>query len=71
MIEPLATKLYVNLAMADQAERVAALPVDGVGLLRAEFLLTEALGGRHPRAVIAAGPRSRAEDFRAERVIRG
>jgi pyruvate,water dikinase len=54
MIEPLATKLYVNLAMADQAERVAALPVDGVGLLRAEFLLTEALGGRHPRAVIAA-----------------
>jgi pyruvate,water dikinase len=52
-IEPLATKLYVNLAIADQAERVAALPVDGVGLLRAEFLLTEALGGRHPRAVIA------------------
>jgi pyruvate,water dikinase len=53
-IEPLATKLYVNLAIADQAERVAALPVDGVGLLRAEFLLTEALGGRHPRAVMAA-----------------
>ena len=53
-IEPLATKLYVNLAMADKAERVAALPVDGVGLLRAEFLLTEALGGRHPRAVVAA-----------------
>jgi pyruvate, water dikinase len=52
-VEPLATKLYVNLAMADQAERVAALPVDGVGLLRAEFLLTDALAGRHPRAVIA------------------
>ena len=53
-VEPLATKLYVNLALADQAERVAALPgVDGVGLLRAEFLLTDALGGRHPRAVVA------------------
>ncbi len=52
-IEPLGTKLYVNLALAEQAERVAALPVDGVGLLRAEFLLTDALGGRHPRAVIA------------------
>ncbi len=51
--EPLATRLYVNLAMADQAERVAALPVDGVGLLRAEFMLTDALGGRHPRAVLA------------------
>ena len=35
------------------ADAVAALPVDGVGLLRAEFMLTEALGGRHPRAVMA------------------
>jgi pyruvate,water dikinase len=52
-IQPLATKLYVNLALAENADRVAALPVDGVGLLRAEFLLTDALGGRHPRAVIA------------------
>src|SRR5690606_17814670 len=43
-----ATKLYVNLAIADQAERVAALPVDGVGLLRAEFMITDALGGVHP-----------------------
>jgi pyruvate, water dikinase len=51
--ESLATKIYVNLAMADQAEKVAQLPVDGVGLLRAEFLLTEALEGRHPRVVIA------------------
>lgn len=41
----LATRLYVNLAIADQAEAVAALPVDGVGLLRAEFLVTDALGG--------------------------
>lgn len=52
---PLGTRLYVNLAMPDLAERVAALPVDGVGLLRAEFMLTEALGGRHPREVIARG----------------
>ena len=51
--ESLGTKIYVNLAVADRAEQVAALPVDGVGLLRAEFLLTEALGGRHPRAVMA------------------
>jgi pyruvate,water dikinase len=42
--------------MADQAERVAALPgVDGVGLLRAEFMLTDALQGRHPRALLARG----------------
>ena len=52
-----ATRLYVNLALAEKAEQVAALPVDGVGLLRAEFLVTEALQGRHPRAVLAAGGR--------------
>jgi pyruvate,water dikinase len=53
--EPLATKLYVNLALPEQAREAAALPVDGVGLLRAEFLLTDALGGVHPRKLIAEG----------------
>jgi pyruvate,water dikinase len=53
--EPLATRIYVNLAMADQAEAVAARPVDGVGLLRAEFMVTDALEGAHPRAVIERG----------------
>ncbi len=43
--ETTATRLYVNLAIADHAEEVAALPVDGVGLLRAEFMITDALGG--------------------------
>lgn len=55
--EALATRLYVNLAIAARAEELAALPVDGVGLLRAEFLITDALGGRHPKAVIASGGR--------------
>lgn len=55
--EPLATLVYVNLALADHVESVAALPVDGVGLLRAEFMLTEALDGRHPRQVLATGGR--------------
>jgi pyruvate, water dikinase len=53
--EPLATRLYVNLAIAENAEEVAALPVDGVGLLRAEFMITDALGGVHPRALVARG----------------
>lgn len=51
----LATKLYVNLAMADHAEDVAALPVDGVGLLRAEFMILDALGGKHPNEVLRLG----------------
>jgi pyruvate,water dikinase len=54
-LEPLATLVYVNLAMAEQAEAAAALPVDGVGLLRAEFMITDALAGRHPKQLIASG----------------
>ncbi|MRX44949.1 phosphoenolpyruvate synthase [Agromyces kandeliae] len=54
---PLATKLYVNLAIAERAEEVAALGVDGVGLLRAEFMITDALGGLHPREMLARGER--------------
>jgi pyruvate, water dikinase len=54
-VTPLATRLYVNLAVAERAEEVAAMPVDGVGLLRGEFMLTDALGGEHPRALIARG----------------
>ncbi|MBL8774315.1 MAG: phosphoenolpyruvate synthase [Acidimicrobiales bacterium] len=55
--EPLATRLHVNLAMAAHAEEAAALPVDGVGLLRAEFMITDALGGIHPKKLLADGRR--------------
>ena len=55
-VQELATKLYVNLAFPERAEAAAAIDgVDGVGLLRAEFLLTEALSGTHPKAFLAAG----------------
>ncbi|MGW4351909.1 phosphoenolpyruvate synthase [Nocardia sp. NPDC004582] len=53
--EATATRVYVNLALPEAAERVAATDADGVGLLRAEVLLTQALGGRHPRDLIARG----------------
>jgi pyruvate,water dikinase len=68
--EPLATRLYVNLAMADHAEAAAALPVDGVGLLRAEFLLTDALGGVHPRELLARGGRAAFLDQMAASLLR-
>jgi len=58
-IETLATTLYVNLAIPEQATKVAALPVDGVGLLRAEFIMTEALDGEHPQRLIARGETER------------
>jgi pyruvate,water dikinase len=47
-----ATRLYVNLAEPERAAAVAALDVDGVGLLRAEFMMVEALENMHPRAFL-------------------
>ncbi len=44
------TKVYVNLAEPEQAERVAAMDVDGVGLLRAEFMIAGI--GVHPKEYI-------------------
>jgi len=37
----------------DRADEVAKLDVDGVGLLRAEFMMVEALENMHPRAFLA------------------
>jgi pyruvate,water dikinase len=48
-----ATRLYVNLAEPERATDVAARDVDGVGLLRAEFMMLAALENMHPRAFLA------------------
>ena len=50
-----ATRIYVNLGEPDLAESVAARDVDGVGLLRAEFMLLAALGRTHPRVLLRDG----------------
>lgn len=50
-----ATRLYVNLGEPDRAEAVAALDVDGVGLLRAEFMLLHALDNTHPQLFLDQG----------------
>jgi pyruvate,water dikinase len=55
--ESTGTLLYVNLALASQAEAAARLPVDGVGLLRAEFMIVDALSGVHPSQLLAEGRR--------------
>ncbi|MBI4322637.1 MAG: hypothetical protein HY675_29450, partial [Chloroflexi bacterium] len=47
-----ATKLYVNLGEPELAEQVAQQPVDGIGLLRAEFMILAALQGIHPRKLL-------------------
>ncbi|MBN1374806.1 MAG: phosphoenolpyruvate synthase [Dehalococcoidia bacterium] len=50
-----ATKVYVNLAMPHEAERIAREDVDGVGLLRAEFMVIDACDGVHPRQLMEDG----------------
>ena len=47
------TKIYVNLADPDIAQRVADRAVDGVGLLRAEFIIARM--GEHPRSFLNSG----------------
>jgi len=44
------TKVYVNLAQPELVENVASRNVDGVGLLRAEFMIAQI--GEHPQYMI-------------------
>jgi pyruvate, water dikinase len=50
-----ATQILVNLSEPSQVQRVKDLPVDGVGLLRAEMMVLEALAGDHPRTLLEEG----------------
>ncbi len=54
------TKLLVNLSEPSQIDHAAALPIEGVGLLRAELMVIEALDGHHPRQLIESG---RSDEF--------
>ena len=44
------TKVYVNLAQPSRAIKIAEKDVDGVGLLRAEFIIAQI--GEHPRLML-------------------
>ncbi len=59
------TKIYVNLGEPEIAERVAALPADGVGLLRQEFVWTSEIG-EHPLYLIDTGHPEKVVDGLAE-----
>lgn len=48
-----ATKVYVNLAQPDIAEKVSKMGSDGIGLLRAEFMIADI--GVHPKKMIRDG----------------
>ncbi|PIT84713.1 phosphoenolpyruvate synthase [Candidatus Micrarchaeota archaeon CG10_big_fil_rev_8_21_14_0_10_45_29] len=63
---PTGTKIYVNLAEVDLAQKVSKLPCDGVGLLRAEFMIADI--GTHPRRIIEEGREQAFVDNLAEKL---
>ncbi len=62
-----ATHVYVNLAEPELAEGIASRHVDGVGLLRAEFMMAGI--GTHPKAMIAEGKRQEFIDTLAKDLL--
>jgi pyruvate,water dikinase len=56
-----ATRLYVNLGQPELVEKVAAEDVDGIGLLRIEFLVLSVTGNTHPRKLLQE---RRGDEFR-------
>jgi pyruvate,water dikinase len=63
-----ATHLLVNLAASERADEVARQHVDGVGLLRAEFMILNALNGVHPRRLLQTGRTSELVSSMAEQI---
>jgi len=63
-----ATKIYVNIAEPEIAEKVAKLNCDGVGLLRAEFMIANI--GVHPRKLIEEGRENEFIEKLAEGIAR-
>ncbi|MCQ2086082.1 MAG: phosphoenolpyruvate synthase [archaeon] len=63
------TRIMVNMSIPMKAEEVAALPVDGVGLMRSEFLFTSCIG-EHPMSIIADGRAQEMIDKLAEGVVK-
>jgi len=61
-----ATKVYVNLAEPSRAHAVAKMNADGVGLLRAEFMIADI--GTHPKKLIAEHKEAVFIDTLAEKI---
>ncbi len=62
------TKVLVNMSEPSQVARVSALDADGVGLLRAELMVLETLGGVHPRLLLERGQGSEVSEAMADAI---
>lgn len=61
-----ATHVYMNLAQAGRAAEVGKMDADGVGLLRAEFIMASV--GIHPKKIIADGKQQMFIDLVAHQI---
>jgi pyruvate, water dikinase len=63
-----ATKVYVNLAETELAEKVSKMNVDGIGLLRAEFIMAQI--GIHPKKMLEQKMRRHFVDTLADNIAK-
>lgn len=63
-----ATKVYVNLAQPEAAQRVSGMGADGIGLLRAEFIMADI--GVHPKKMIRDGKKKEFTENLAENIAK-
>ena len=59
------TKIYMNLGVPNRAEELAKLPVDGIGLMREEFIFASSIR-EHPLAMIERGEEQKFIDLLSE-----
>jgi pyruvate,water dikinase len=69
-LPPTRTKIYVNVGNPEQAFHLSFLPVDGVGLAREEFIITQSIG-IHPMALVHPDRTDAASRDEIERRTRG
>ncbi len=60
------TKIYLNLGEPSMAQKYAKLPCDGIGLMRAEFILSDI--GKHPKLFIEEHKEQEFIDTLAEKI---
>ena len=60
-----ATKIYMNLGVPEKIEEYQALPFEGIGLMRTEFILASYIG-EHPMNFVETGQSQRFVDKLAE-----
>ncbi len=66
---PIATQLFVNLSQPSSLDKLSGLPIDGVGLLRSELMMLNALENIHPSEWLRQGKKSELVERLAQLIV--